>query len=310
MPKILLAFLGWVGGAKRGDHQALRDTWLKDITPEQNIDYRFFIGDGSPVDPDEDQKINAGFQSWANTNRGNTGHAGTMTKLGMSFPVQGYVPQDDEVLVPCPDGYHYMSYKRKESLRWALERGYDYIFCLSNDVYVRPERLVASDFQKYDYHGMMCGNIGFKGQDNFLPESYVFGGGYWLSAKAAQIIVDTKVTYWCEDWWVGLALAPAVRRGEISRNDAPINTSRYAIAPRVPTPNNNIISAEMSAGNYDKARMYACHRPFSNAPSPNIPEKEPLNASVQMPSVSAAGTYRYDRTGLVVDWWDLHPEGK
>jgi SAM-dependent methyltransferase len=291
-PKILIAFLGWVGGAKRGDHQAARDTWLKDVAKYPNMDYKFFIGDGTPVDPQEDAKINAGFIHWANAFKGgNKSHYTQQTNLGNAYPVAGYTPQEDEIMVSCPDGYHYMSYKRKESLRWALEHGYDYIFCLSNDVYARPERLSSSGFQHYDYHGMFCGNSGFVGTDCHIPESYIFGGGYWLSAKAAKIIVNSKVTYWCEDWWIGMALSQSVKRGEIIRNDSPINVSRYAIVPRYPNVSNNIISVELSAGNYDNKTMYACHAQFSNPTQP---------VSVQ------PGVYKYDKTGLVVDWWSRH----
>jgi SAM-dependent methyltransferase len=290
-PKILIAFLGWVGGAKRGDHQAARETWLKDVAKYPNMDYRFFIGDGTTVDPEEDKKINEGFKFWENKSKANTGHGETQTQLGKSYPPAGYEPLEDEIMVSCPDGYHYMSYKRKESLRWALEHDYDYIFCLSNDVYSRPERLLSSGFQHYDYHGMYCGNLGWSGTDCYIPESYIFGGGYWLSAKAAKIIVNSKVTYWCEDWWIGMALSQPVKRGEIIRNDSPINVSRYAIAPRYPNVNNDIISVELSAGNYDKARMYACHEQFSKPVQP---------VSVQ------SGTYKYDKSGLTTNWWDRH----
>jgi hypothetical protein len=289
-PKVLIAFLGWVGGAKRGDHQALRDTWLKDLVKFPNMDYRFFIGDDTPVDPEEDKKINEGFKFWTSKSKGNTSHGATQTQLGKSYPPAGYEPQKDEVMVSCPDGYHYMSYKRKESLRWALEYGYDYIFCASVDVYSRPERLLSSGFQNYDYHGMYCGNLGWAGTDCYIPESYIFGGGYWLSAKAAKIIVNSQVTYWCEDWWIGMALSQPVKRGEIIRNDSPINVSRYAIAPRYPNVTNDIISVELSAGNYDKAKMYACHEQFSNP----------------VPVQVATTPYKYDKSGLVVDWWSRH----
>jgi len=290
-PKILIAFLGWVGGAKRGDHQALRDTWLKDLSKFPSMDYRFFIGNGTPVDPIEDKNINDGFNFWANKSKGNTGHGKQQTQLGASYPPAGYKPQEDEVMVSCPDGYHYMSYKRKESLRWALEHGYDYIFCASIDVYARPERLLSSDFQKYDYHGMYCGNLGWSGTDCYIPESYIFGGGYWLSAKSARIIVNSQVTYWCEDWWIGMALSQPVKNGEIIRNDSPINVSKYAIAPRCPNVGNDIISVELSAGNYDKAKMYDCHEQFSK-PVPPV--------SVQHSVI------KYDKSGLVTNWWDRH----
>ena len=291
-PKILIAFLGWVGGEKRGDHQALRDTWLKELP--LNMDYKFFIGDGTPVDPEEDKNINAGFDVWASKSVGNTGHRGTQTRLGNSYSFAGYEPKEDDVIVHCPDGYHYMSYKRKESLRWALEHGYDYIFCASVDVYARPERLASSEFQRYDYHGMYCGNLGWTDTDCYIPESYIFGGGYWLSANAATRIVGSKVTYWCEDWWIGMALSQAVKSGEVVRNDSPISVSKYAIEPRRPHFDNDIISVELSAGDYENRKMYECHAQFSQ-PTPKAPSPFRYNKP-----------YKYAKDGLSVNWWDRH----
>jgi hypothetical protein len=291
-PKILIAFLGWVGGERRGDHQALRDTWLKDIPESSNMDYRFFIGDGTPVDPVEDKKINEGFTFWANLRSWNKLHKNQQTNLGSSYPFAGYVPQEDDVIVPCPDGYHYMSYKRKESLRWALKHHYDYIFCASVDVYARPERLLSSEFQKYDYHGLCCGEKGL-GTNSPIPESYIFGGGYWLSAKAAKIIVNSPVTYWCEDWWIGLALSTAFKSGEIIREASSSSVSKYQTSSPCPNVSNDIISVELSGGNYDNKRMYECHAQFSN----------PAPVSVQNRGMVA----RYDKSGLVQNWWDRHP---
>jgi hypothetical protein len=287
IPKVLIAFLGWVGGANRGDHQALRDTWLKETSNFPNMDHRFFIGDGTPIPPVEERAIAEQWQNWIGRNPWNKTHAASQTKIAAGHSFEGFKPQTDEIIGQYPDGYRYMSYKRKESLRWALEQGYDYIFCASVDVYARPERLWNSDFQKYDYQGLNCGNKGYPGTANYIPESYIFGGGYWLSAKAARIIVNSPVTYWCEDWWIGLALSKAVKNGEILRNDS----SRYTIEPNRPYINNDIISVELSAGNYDKSRMYDCHARFSSPPVP-----------IQNQRAS-----RYDKSGLVQNWWDRHP---
>jgi hypothetical protein len=290
-PKILIAFLGWVGGAKRGDHQALRDTWLKGVADIPNMDYKFFIGDGTPVSPAEEQMINDTFKTWANRNAWNKQHYDKRLQAGAEYPFGDFQPQEDEIVGHYPDGYHYMSYKRKESLRWALENGYDYIFCLSNDVYARPERLLTSDFKNSDYSGLYCGNTGYVGTPEYIAESYAFGGGFWVSSKAAHIIVDYPIDYWCEDWWVGLALSDAIKRGEIRSHLYSVKVSPYALSPRYPHADNDIVSVEFSAGgNYENDRMYKCHENF---PKPT-------------PAPLAQGPIRYDKTGLVTNWFDRH----
>lgn len=269
-PRVLIAFLGWVGGAARGDHQALRDTWLKDASQFPNLEHRFFIGDGTQPTKAELQLIDQGWNEWITRGR-NHGHAYNQVNLGNKYPTGNYQPESDEVMVASLDGYKYMSYKRRESCRWALKQSFDFMFCASVDVYCRPERLMASGFEQYDYHGMFCGNTGWLGTKSYLSESYIFGGGYWLSAKAAQIIAESPVTYWCEDWWVGMALAPSVRKGIITRHHIPWQHSKYQFCSgedlakgrlRYPRPDNDIISCELSAGNYNKQRMYSCHAPF------------------------------------------------
>lgn len=314
--KILIAFLGWVGGAKRGDHQALRDTWLKDISQFPQIDYKFFIGDGSPLTPEDEIMINEGWEEWAI--KGNTGHADNQINLGNLYPSVEYEPQDDELMIPYPDGYKYLSYKRRESCRWALERGYDYIFGASVDVYSRLDRLISSDFQKYDYHGMFCGNTGYQGTKSYIPESYIFGGGYWLSAKAMQIIADSPVTYWCEDWWIGMALANAVKNKQIIRKDAPLTVSKYCLPPRYPNISNDIISVELSAGNYNNETMHACHKQFNNPvtkPIQRIVTKQvtvarhnivhthtkPIQAPVKAPIQSSTTVQRYGEGRMLID---------
>jgi hypothetical protein len=244
------------------------------------MEYRFFIGDGTPLHPAEDRMIDQGWNEWI-TRGSNQVHAANQTKLGNQYPSNSnYQPQADDIMVPCPDGYKYLSYKRKESCKWALANGFDYMFCASVDVYARPERLMTCDFRKYDYYGMLCGNTGWPGTKSYLPESYVFGGGYWLSAKAAKIIAESPVSYWCEDWWVGMALSSAVKNGKIVRCAEPANQSKFCLPPKYPHPDNDLISVELSAGNYNNLRMYGYHERFiqakPDAPSPQSPPVKPL----------------------------------
>lgn len=263
--RILVAFLGWVGGAERGDHQALRDTWLKELKYYPQIDYRFFIGDGTPLPAEEDKMVTDQFEEWAQRGADYRRHHDRQLGRSNQHPVGKYEPQADEVLIPYPDGYQYLSYKRRESCRWALKHGYDYIFCASVDVYARPERMLRSRYKEFDYYGRFCGETGVPSQAGYIPESYIFGGGYWLSRKAAEIIAESPVTHWCEDWWVGLALKPAVDSGKIIRHMEPQDISLHRWHPDVPSAWNNYVSSHVSVEQYDNSRMYACHEQFKMA---------------------------------------------
>jgi hypothetical protein len=104
----------------------------------------------------------------------------------------------DEVFLNCGDGYDDLTDKARAVFYWACERGYDYIFYVDDDVYVRVERLLASDFADYDYVGRLSTISGI----------YASGGpGIWLSRRALEILVREPVTDTVDDRWVGNTLA-------------------------------------------------------------------------------------------------------
>lgn len=104
----------------------------------------------------------------------------------------------DEVFLECGDGYHDLTEKSKAIYRWAVAYGYDYVFDVDDDTYVRVSRLLASDFGNYDYVGRL----------STLAVIYASGGpGIWLSRKALEILVREPVTDTVDDRWVGNTLA-------------------------------------------------------------------------------------------------------
>lgn len=115
--------------------------------------------------------------------------------------------QEDEVILDCDDSYNGLCVKVQMMYKWALSQGYDYIFKTDDDTLVYPDRLLKSGFEKYDYSGGIlitphpCYVGGCK-----LKHSFLCGGGYWLSKKSMEILIDTpiylgKESY--EDHWVG-----------------------------------------------------------------------------------------------------------
>ncbi len=103
-------------------------------------------------------------------------------------------PLDDEVFLDCGDSYEELPHKVKEICRYALKKGYSYIFKCDDDTFTHIDRLLLSDFRNYDQYGY---------KDTLLT-SYIPGGtGYILNKKAMNAIVSEQVTEWAEDLWVG-----------------------------------------------------------------------------------------------------------
>ncbi len=115
------------------------------------------------------------------------------------FLGKGEAKHPDEIILDCPDGYHYLSQKTQLIRRWALEHGYDYLTKIDDDAYVRPERLLAN-FANLDYVGRLRGPSG-----NYLAP-YCSGFTYGLTRKSMERLAPLE---WrpegdfCEDRWTG-----------------------------------------------------------------------------------------------------------
>jgi hypothetical protein len=57
----------------------------------------------------------------------------------------------DEVWLDVPDDYQHLKMKTASICWWALRHGYDYLWKVDDDVYLRPERLLA--LKPFDYCG-------------------------------------------------------------------------------------------------------------------------------------------------------------
>lgn len=118
----------------------------------------------------------------------------------------------DEVELNCDDGYYSLPQKTLAILRWSLEHGYDFTFLCDTDTFVNPQKLFACGFENYDLTGYIGGNTA--GIYFTWPSG---GAGYWLSRKAAQLIVDAPAyPDWAEDRMVGQILGPAIKAGTIT----------------------------------------------------------------------------------------------
>lgn len=129
----------------------------------------------------------------------------------------------DEVIVDSKDDYLSLPNKTHALLRWALERDYTHIFKCDTDTYVKPARILESDFQAHDYIGFFNGPVGKPNVVYKTCYAWASGGsGYWLNKRAAQYIIDNPPDYRakcpvlkipCEDLWVGQLLGERIYKG-------------------------------------------------------------------------------------------------
>jgi hypothetical protein len=165
--------IDWFDGVRKlvdpaAQRQACRDTWLSELPEEW--DYRFFMGKQFPR---RDRDIR---------------HFKTPT-----------IPEalSDEVLLDVDDTYRGNGFKLHAICRWALDRGYDYIFRADDDTMLWMDRISRVGFEKYDYTG------------NCLPDGrdpgVHAGFAVFLSRRLMELVVREAPSYeyWCDDVWVG-----------------------------------------------------------------------------------------------------------
>ena len=133
-------------------------------------------------------------------------------------------------MLDIPDRYEYSGYKERGLCRWALLRGFKFVFSCTTDTFVALERLLASGFEEHDY----CGTTDSE-------NTFVGGGpGYWKSRKAVDIVANSPVSHWAADFWVGKVLR---ERGVAIHKD-----SRYTNLEETDPPLkiNNVISSHIA----------------------------------------------------------------
>jgi hypothetical protein len=93
----------------------------------------------------------------------------------------------DEIILPCDDSYGGLPNKVQEIVRWAHGRAYDFVLKCDNDVILRPQALLSSGFEHYDFVG--CQEPSCKPGEIHTP----WGFCYWLSKKAMKSVIDSPL---------------------------------------------------------------------------------------------------------------------
>jgi hypothetical protein len=175
-----------------GCHDAIRETWGKSL-PE-GVDLRFFMGGLTPALP---------------------------------------LPADEILLSGLDDTYWVLWPKVKKALEYSIEGGYDFSFLCDTDTYLVPSKWRYCGFDDFDFSGRLSAptmTIGEvyprKNLDNgeFADPFYAYmsgGVGYFVSRRAAEVIVaDTKYRQ-SEDVAMGQVLGPLIVEGKMTAAHLP-----------------------------------------------------------------------------------------
>jgi|HubBroStandDraft_4_1064222.scaffolds.fasta_scaffold02564_3 hypothetical protein len=159
--------------------------------------------------------------------------------------------EGDEVSLPCPDNYFSLPQKTKLSLEWALENDYSHAFRCFTDTFIDTIRLRASAYAEGDY----IGNPFQHGTKGFFMHG---GPGYWLSRRAAEIVVGSELSMseQLEDQWVGRCLIDTEVTVKVDYRYSMGRSYCYYQLPVLP--DNEVISEHLSKNRdkYEKWQMY------------------------------------------------------
>jgi len=139
------------------------------------------------------------------------------------------IVEDNVVILPCGDNYEDLPIKTKLMLKWVLDNKPDieYVFKTDDDIKFDFTKLFENfseiSLNKMDYSGRLVINNGYESSyhqgkcesdinDKIIyvdKADYCSGGGYFLSKRSAEIIINTEigenVVY--EDHFVGKTLS-------------------------------------------------------------------------------------------------------
>lgn len=110
-------------------------------------------------------------------------------------------PAEDEVFLDVDDGYETLPYKVQAIVKWALEKGYDAVCKVDDDVYVFPDRLVNT-IPTSPYEG----RVNYRSK--MAPLGWCSGFSYWIAGEALQKVANAgDPSYKAEDVWVGTVMS-------------------------------------------------------------------------------------------------------
>lgn len=149
--------------------------------------------------------------------------------------------------------------RTKLMVKYAYERGHDYIFRVDTDAYVWVNRLLHCGFEQWDYSGW-CNEVPDHLQTDWCMTSAHGGTGFFLSRKAMRIVMDAPVEKYCDgkfwgDLWCGQQLwkhkirchrdtrfldggHEPMHHGNIAASELPLDHQYVSVHPVNPCPEN------------------------------------------------------------------------
>ena len=131
---------------------------------------------------------------------------GADVRFFCGHPINNRTKQPDEVWLDCPDNWQQRKLKIIAMVQWALNNGYDRMFKVDDDVYLRPERL--SSLGEVDYGGFVV-NWPYKLLGVICAEQLVCCGPFYVLSKTAMgvlTLLDIRPKFPIEDDWVAAQL--------------------------------------------------------------------------------------------------------
>jgi len=187
MRKMFLGIIGCANYARKGWHQVCRDTFLTDAPKYPNLSYKFFIGDGTVLKGDDEASIQASCGGYDRT-RGIDYGVKCRTCAEVTKKEQPYVPEADEVLLPCEDDFVHLPSKLRLMIQYAHAQGFDYFFRADSDDYIELNRLMALDVEPHDV---------------IAHPSFGGGCGWILSRKAMALLIKEPIGSFIDEVWAG-----------------------------------------------------------------------------------------------------------
>jgi hypothetical protein len=182
---ILIAITSCARDSNNGNNDAIRETYVK-ILNEYGYHYKFFMANGNF--PGE---FNSTYMDQYRRHMVDRPNDDKHEEIDYS-KLKG-----DEIILNVDDSWAGMVFKIRESRRWAIENGYEFIFKIDCDTYLDVWRLNKSKFRNHDYWGEKSG------------DDHVYCGGwkgYMLSSKAYSLTIDCDIDNLCEDVWTSLIM--------------------------------------------------------------------------------------------------------
>jgi hypothetical protein len=163
--------------------------------------------------------------------------------------LDGYAQLADEILLPCPDDYYNgLRIKVAQVRLWALHHGYDYLWKVDDDCYLRPERLLP--LSGPDYFGEWRRSA---------FGSYANGFCYGMSKQAMLLAKPEHAPF--ADWQEDRGLGESLMRVGVEMTDTKLIAELGYRTNEVIAPNNTLAAS----CEFEPVEMLKIHARFQPA---------------------------------------------